>query len=673
MSSIRVQNSNLTGEVASQKKLQGTVASKENLQGSLTSTNTLQGSIASQNSISGGITSRGNLQASVTPTAFLEAAVSKATPAASHEVDNYLSETSINPVQNKVVTEQFIAVEIKINNKADHSDIPTNMSQLNDDMGYALQRELLEYAKIIDIPSKVSQLNNDMGYISQRELSGYAKIIDIPTNVSQLDNDAGYLTEHQDLSDYAKKIDIPTNVSQFNNDAGYLTKHQDLSEYAKLVDIPTNVSSFTNDVGYLTEHQDLSEYAKIVDVPTKASQLDNDAGYLTRHQDLSAYAKLDDIPTNVSQLNNDAGYLTEHQSLNNYYDKTEINEKLDKKQDVIGDYVESINGHSGIVKLSASDVNALPDTTVIPTVPNMVSAFTNDADYASKAYVTEVASGKCKSYTFQTVTELEEWLNNPENTTKLNNGDVFYICEVGVPDYWWDAETSSKQVLETTKVDLTEYAKSADIPSNVSQLINDAKYLSESEVDAKLGRKQDKLTEYVSTINGKTGAVLITCSDIGAMPSDTVIPTVPTNVSAFTNDVGYLTKHQSLAGYAKTADIPTALSQLSQDATHRVVSDTEKATWNAKSNLSAANKGYNGAIIAGSDGVAEIGKYIDFHNTSTGVSDYSTRFMCTGEHGNVVNLPSISGTLVVGDKAYKLVTSSSDPTTNDKSVITVVI
>lgn len=34
------------------------------------------------------------------------------------------------------------------------------------------------------------------------------------------------------------------------------------------------------------------------------------------------------------------------------------------------------------------------------------------------------------------------------------------------------------------------------------------------------------------------------------------IPTVPTNVSAFTNDAGYLTEHQSLTEYAKKTDIP---------------------------------------------------------------------------------------------------------------------
>ena len=55
---------------------------------------------------------------------------------------------------------------------------------------------------------------------------------DIPTKVSQLENDSGYLSEHQDLSSYAAKTDIPTKVSQLENDSGYLSEHQDLSSYA---------------------------------------------------------------------------------------------------------------------------------------------------------------------------------------------------------------------------------------------------------------------------------------------------------------------------------------------------------------------------------------------------------------------------------------------------------
>lgn len=48
-----------------------------------------------------------------------------------------------------------------------------------------------------------------------------------------------------------------------------------------------------------------------------------------------------------------------------------------------------------------------------------------------------------------------------------------------------------------------------------------------------------------------------------------------------------------------------------------------------------------------SDGVMEIGKYIDFHNDNGGKYDYSTRLQSTGDHQNTLNLPSKSGTLAL--------------------------
>ena len=68
-----------------------------------------------------------------------------------------------------------------------------------------------------------------------------------------------------------------------------------------------------------------------------------------------------------------------------------------------------------------------------------------------------IAKGRATGYVFDTVEELDNWLLNEENTSKLVLGDNLYIRTVGVPDYWWDG--TSKQVLETEKPDLTEYAK----------------------------------------------------------------------------------------------------------------------------------------------------------------------------------------------------------------------
>lgn len=59
------------------------------------------------------------------------------------------------------------------------------------------------------------------------------------------------------------------------------------------------------------------------------------------------------------------------------------------------------------------------------------------------------------------------------------------------------------------------------------------------------------------TLNGNK-----TSSDLGLQPAGNYalkseIPTVPTNVSAFTNDAGYLTTHQDLTGYVKNTDYST--------------------------------------------------------------------------------------------------------------------
>lgn len=48
-----------------------------------------------------------------------------------------------------------------------------------------------------------------------------------------------------------------------------------------------------------------------------------------------------------------------------------------------------------------------------------------------------------------------------------------------------------------------------------------------------------------------------------------------------------------------------------------------------------------------SDGVMEVGRYIDFHNDNNGKHDFSTRLQSTGNYGNEVNLPLASGTLAL--------------------------
>ena len=88
-----------------------------------------------------------------------------------------------------------------------------------------------DYAKRSELPQNVSDLNNDAGYLLQSDLTDYAKLENLPTKVSELEND----------SDYATKSDLPTKTSELEND----------SDFAYVSDIPTNVSELNNDSNYL--------------------------------------------------------------------------------------------------------------------------------------------------------------------------------------------------------------------------------------------------------------------------------------------------------------------------------------------------------------------------------------------------------------------------------------
>lgn len=100
-------------------------------------------------------------------------------------------------------------------------------------------------------------------------------------------------------------------------------------------------------------------------IPSKTSDLNNDSGFITD----------DAIPSNVSAFNNDAGYLTSHQSLDGLVPTTrKVNNKA----------------LSSDITLSASDVNALPSSTSIPSQASDISAVPTSRKVAGKALTNDV-------------------------------------------------------------------------------------------------------------------------------------------------------------------------------------------------------------------------------------------------------------------------------------------
>ena len=102
---------------------------------------------------------------------------------------------------------------------------------------------------------------------------------------------------------------------------------------------------------------------------------------------------------------------------------------------------------------------------------------------------------------------------------------------------------------------------------NVGQYL---KKKSNSDYDTEWSDVQGGGSGNVNSVNGKTGDVVLSAADVDALPSNTPL------FSGDYNDLG------------NKPTIPSALSQLSEDSTHRVVTDAEKTTWNNKSNFSGS-------------------------------------------------------------------------------------
>ena len=150
-------------------------------------------------------------------------------------IDAILSETSENPVQNKVVTKA-------LKNKADISHKHTAVEVGADSIGSAetALNDAKEYTdgKIADIingaPSTLDTLseiatamdeNKSVVDALDKAIGTKANKADIPTKISELENDSNFLTEHQDLSLYAKNEDIPTELPANGGNADTVNNH----------------------------------------------------------------------------------------------------------------------------------------------------------------------------------------------------------------------------------------------------------------------------------------------------------------------------------------------------------------------------------------------------------------------------------------------------------------
>ncbi len=512
--------------------------------------------------------------------------------------------------------------------------VPTNVSAFTNDAGYITESTLTtnnyitqndlvtnNYVTETDIPTNVSAFTNDAGYITMDSIPA---IPTVPTNISAFVNDAGYLT----TATVQEAANIPTNVSAFNNDANYITS-------ADVPTIPTNVSAFTNDAGYLTsfteqqvltisndtlfltggsfvklpagfdgnynsltnrpelfsgnyndlsnrpdlfsgDYNDLTNQPTIPTVPTQVSAFENDANYITTA----------DVPTNVSAFTNDANYIT---SADVPAIPTNVSSFTNDAGYITMDSIPEIPAVPTNISAFVNDAGYLTTATVqeAANIPTNVSAFTNDANYITAADVPAIPTNVSAFENDANYITAADVPAIPTNVSAFAN-DANYITSEDIPAYQvlsisndtiylsnggyavlpagfdgnYNSLTNRPELFSGSYNDLTDKPTIPTVPTNVSAFTNDANYITNADVPA--------IPTNVSSFTNDAGYI--------TMDSIPAIPTIPTNISAFTNDAGYVTESTLSTNnyitqndlitnnYATTSDIPTNVSAFTNDA-----------------------------------------------------------------------------------------------------------
>ena len=224
---------------------------------------------------------------------------------------------------------------------------------------------------------------------------------------------------------------------------------------------------------------------------------------------------------------------------------------------------------SSNITLSASDVGALADTTVIPTVTDTYSSTSTNA-MSGKAVASAISNKADKATSLSgygitdayTKTEIDGKLTSGMHykgtkttasalpTTGNETGDMWNVTDTGA-NYAWNG-TEWDKLSET--IDLSGYVptsrtiNSKALTGNISLTYSDVGAASTSHTHSYVPTSR--------TVNGKalSANITLSASDVSALPSDTVIPTVPTNVSEFTNDAGYITSYTDTKNTAGTTN-----------------------------------------------------------------------------------------------------------------------
>lgn len=471
--------------------------------------------------------------------------------------------------------------------------------------------------------------------------------IAIPTTTSSLINDSGYITnEVNDLVNYYDKDETDTLIATEaeTRDAADL-------DLQKQIDAITAASDVVDVVGTYAELQDY-DTSKLSDNDIIKVLTDE------THDDASSYYRWNDTTEAFTYIGSQGPFYTKSETDVTFVPQT-----------------RTINGKglNSDVVLTAADVNALPASTVIPTV--------NDATLTIQKNGATVTT-----FTANSAQDATADISVPTKVSDLTN-DLDFVEETDLADVAFSGAYAD--IIGTPSIP----TKTSDL-TNDSDFVSDANYVhTDNNFTTTLKDKLDGIATGAEVNVQSDWNVTDTTSD-AFIKNKPIIPTktsdltndsgfitsaaVPTKTSDLTNDSGFITKNVSdLANYYTQSEVngmfsalnvPTKTSDLTNDS--NFVTDTDYATASTGGVIKVGSglAITNGVLSATGGGTADSIEWENVLNRPSEVSYW------TNDAGYITSaaLPTKTSDL---DNDSDFVTSADVPTktsdlTNDLGFIT---
>ena len=330
--------------------------------------------------------------------------------------------------------------------------------------------------------------------------------IAVPTTTSSLTNDSGYITnEVNDLVNYYDKDETDTLIATEaeTRDAADLDLQGQIDAISSASDVVDVVGTYAELQSYDTSKLSDNDIIKVLTDET--------------HDDAISYYRWNDTTNAFTYIGSQGPFYTKSETDATFVPQT-----------------RTINGKglNSDVVLTAADVNALPASTVIPTV--------NDATLTIQKNGTTVAT-----FTANSAQNATADISVPTKVSDLTN-DLNFVEETDL----------SNVAFSGAYADITG---TPYIPTKTSDLTNDSDFVS----DANYVHTDNNFTTALKDkLNGvATGAEVNVQSDwnVADTSSDAFIknkPAIPTKTSDITNDSGFIT----------SAAVPTKTSDLTNDS-----------------------------------------------------------------------------------------------------------